>query len=343
VLTATGASSSAALAQTNLTFDGTTLAVTGNVTTTSTTSNSIGGITLSNNRIGVLRPAPVVAVEVAGDISGAGILGTYFRNAIIPTTFDISGGNFSNSATIRTGSGTVGAPSYTFGADASLGFYRPTANQLAFASAGRERLRIDAAGLVGIGTTAPEYPLDISFNNVTNQAAVRIPSWVRQSTSNFFWVRGIAALTGSNNAGLFNTRIRWSNANSNFFSLDLIEWTQTTSNGSSFRVLKSGIWSIHYTAPCTTSAGFSSWIDISTSPMHGYPNPLTNGVGQVIAASCNANPGVITVAFTGYLGVGANNHIRMSVNGALNTRANVQPYLNIALLYETPDITPTFP
>jgi len=49
--TASSTSSNAAVANSNLTFNGSTLAVTGNVTTTSTTSNSIGGVTLSNGGI----------------------------------------------------------------------------------------------------------------------------------------------------------------------------------------------------------------------------------------------------------------------------------------------------
>ena len=49
--TASSTSSNAAVANANLTFNGTTLAVTGNVTTTSTTSNSIGGVVLSNSVI----------------------------------------------------------------------------------------------------------------------------------------------------------------------------------------------------------------------------------------------------------------------------------------------------
>jgi hypothetical protein len=164
--------------------------------TTTTASNNIGGITLSNNRIGILRPAPGVAVDVSGDVFANGIIGTYIRDGIIPITFDISGGNISNSGNIRVGSGTVSAPTYTFLADASLGLYRAAANQLAITTAGVERMRVNATGNVGIGTRNPTFLLDISGGDARVQAK-NVNFLVNDTSSGF-----IELLTVANDYGV---------------------------------------------------------------------------------------------------------------------------------------------
>ena len=42
------------------------------------------------------------------------------------------------------------------------GFYLPTTNNLAFTTASTERMRIDSAGNVGIGTTSPQVSLKVT-------------------------------------------------------------------------------------------------------------------------------------------------------------------------------------
>ena len=131
----------------------------------------------------------------------AGIVGPYVRNALTPSTFDISGGNISNSGTttsanatisgriqtpgsldisagtlsnsvrILTGSGTAAAPSYTFGTDASMGLYDPATNVLGFATSGLERMRIASDGNVGVGKT-PTTALDVSGTMQTTNAII---------------------------------------------------------------------------------------------------------------------------------------------------------------------------
>ena len=64
--------------------------------------------------------------------------------------------------------GAVGTPSITFTGDLNTGFWSPSADALAASTAGSERLRITSAGLVGIGTSAPDTLLTVSQSAPTD-------------------------------------------------------------------------------------------------------------------------------------------------------------------------------
>lgn len=65
--------------------------------------------------------------------------------------------------------GNAGAPGFSFSGDADNGMFRPTTNQLALSTAGTERLRIDADGKVGIGTSTPSTSLHVIGPSDSNQ------------------------------------------------------------------------------------------------------------------------------------------------------------------------------
>jgi hypothetical protein len=95
------------------------------------------------------------------------ILAPILRNALTPSTYDISGGNISNSLTTRSSNfngsnGSVSVPTYSFTSDPSTGLHLASGGSyLAFDTSGVQRMCI-SGNLVGIGTTSPANTLDIS-------------------------------------------------------------------------------------------------------------------------------------------------------------------------------------
>jgi hypothetical protein len=104
----------------------------------------------------------------------------YIRNALTPSQIDISGGNISNSGVVttnivRSANGSAAAPTHSFVSDVSLGIYRAGANQLAFATAGVQRMVIDGS-FVGIGVAAPQTALEVRDVSATIRATATGPS-----------------------------------------------------------------------------------------------------------------------------------------------------------------------
>lgn len=57
--------------------------------------------------------------------------------------------------------GAAATPAFSFSGDPDTGLFWAAANELAIATGGAERVRVGATGLVGVGTTAPGYTLDV--------------------------------------------------------------------------------------------------------------------------------------------------------------------------------------
>jgi len=67
-----------------------------------------------------------------------------------------------SASTIEFAAGSAAAPSITTTGDTNTGIYFPAADTLAATTGGTERLRIDASGNVGIGTSSPDTLLTVN-------------------------------------------------------------------------------------------------------------------------------------------------------------------------------------
>jgi len=81
--------------------------------------------------------------------------------------------NFGSQTITTTGvvsaaAGAAATPSITFTGDLNTGIWSPAADTVAASTGGSERLRIDSSGRVGIGTSAPSYPLHVRLDQTAS-------------------------------------------------------------------------------------------------------------------------------------------------------------------------------
>jgi carbonic anhydrase/acetyltransferase-like protein (isoleucine patch superfamily) len=129
-------------------------------TTISNTATITGATTISNTATitGATTISNTATITGATTISNtANITGvmTVSNDATIMSNLTVSN-------TIRTANGTNSAPTHTFTGDLTTGMYLPAVSNMAWTTAGVERIRIDSNGNVGIGRSDPTFRLDVS-------------------------------------------------------------------------------------------------------------------------------------------------------------------------------------
>ena len=145
--------------------------------------NAAGG----NVGIGTTAPAHLLeingAAATAANGIGFGTSGTVdvelFRGAanrldlasgdsmnLVSGAYEVGGTDVITSARLVQGAnGAVGAPSLSFSSDADTGFYTDGSNKLQITTGGTNRMVVDSAGNVGIGTTDPaSFKLQVAGN-----------------------------------------------------------------------------------------------------------------------------------------------------------------------------------
>ena len=266
---------------------------------------------------------PGVNNVLAMSVTSAGVgIGTTTPNGAL----DISG----QGATIY-----VGATSNTNGliiqGYSNQAYIRPQlTGSLLYLGASNSNTAIISASGVGINKT-PAYALDISASPGT-AASINMNTWPRINTSsNMTIARGTLGIVG-------NT-INWSNVQQNTIDTNLMTLVLSNTTGCSFKINKSGIWSISWMLG--VSNGFSSWIDASTND---NSNVALNTTGTYLVSYAQAESGTLSAgSWTGYLPSNANIFYKVRTNSAALTLTANSNYFMATFLSETSNAGGNFP
>ena len=117
-----------------------------------------GAITLTSN--GVLYGNGTSAVQITAQ-GGANTVLTANAGAPAFSSSPTIGTSVTTPLFLASSLGSVSAPVFSFSSDTDTGLWSPSANVLAASTAGSQRITIDSAGLVGIGTTTPIVGLHV--------------------------------------------------------------------------------------------------------------------------------------------------------------------------------------
>jgi hypothetical protein len=231
------------------------------------------------------------------------------------------------------GDGTAGAPGIAFASDTDTGFWRPGANTLAASTGGTERVRVDASGNVGVGTSSPSEKLDVVGNiDLSGQANRRLSL---SSSSNW---RYTFSTTGDN-FSLFDAGS--TNFLELFYSGTLANKRASVLNA--LHVLQGGNVGIGTTTPDVFGRGYSgrvlgvsssgqSAIELNSATGNGaYLDMGVNGVRYLSIYADSTSTSMTTtgaqtinIATTGASGLsfGTNNITRLTVESSGNITPN---------------------
>src|SRR3989344_4461525 len=145
-----------------------------NATSTTATSTFAGGFSVGTNKLVVDRSTGNVGIGTASPTATLQVRGTAGNifsivNSAGNTAFTVDNSQLQAQFYPNT---NLASPGITFNGDINTGINHPTADTLNMVTGGLERMRIDSAGNVGIGSTTPNYKLTVdgtvAFQSLVN-------------------------------------------------------------------------------------------------------------------------------------------------------------------------------
>lgn len=290
---------------------------------------------LSNGNVGIGTTAPVTRLDISSTSDSAGgvritnfstISNTRVIDALMPNIPNTTG-----RVQILMGKNFSNPNNYATLAYCHLGGDSSASNYMGLGTPTGDGLIVNQSGNVGIGTTAPAYRLDVSATAGT--AAVNMNTWPRVPIGNVLILRNIAASSGYvGNTANFASNIQAIDSN-----LATVVSSNTT-NGASFTIQKSGIWSISWNFNSSTTGVFA-FIDVSTN---NNSNVGFNAAGNPVIAFEQAPGGSGVLTWTGYLPSNNTYIYKMRISATPNNISNGLHFI-LTFLAETPTSASSFP
>ena len=168
--------------------------IAGNATILRNGSDANFSSIITTGNVGIGTAAPATTLDVNGDIRLSSITASpAIEFTVTPLTIKTSAGDgylqFYDNKLMPykpitfVSDGTAAAPMVAWYSDTNTGIFRPADDTFAISTGGSEKIRIDASGNVGIGTTDPSGALDVSGNAYFNKG--------RNGGGNHVTIRGL--------------------------------------------------------------------------------------------------------------------------------------------------------
>jgi hypothetical protein len=177
--------------------------------------------------------------------------------------------------------GSMTAPGVTFASDTNTGIYSAAADVLGIATAGTERMRIDSAGKVGIGTTAPNQEFHVKGN-----AMIQDPTGGSNGANLYLSGNHVYRLIGGDSSGSFSI-YDGSMAATRF----LVDQNGNVGIGTTFPVATLDVWGTTHVQQLSVGGGGTPLNNMSIC---SYNNPSATSVTSSAAADVSVNCGGAT-------------------------------------------------